>query len=208
MWNERESKQYDSPAERLLAKFILSNTGCWLWSGSTTPGGYGRIVAGGRKRYAHRVSYELAYGPIQEGLQIDHLCRVTICINPEHMEAVTNRENVLRGNTFAAHNVAKTHCPLGHAYDEANTTRDNGKRKCRTCLRKRSREYNGCATKIIVPTKTHCLLGHAYDDANTYWNRGSRYCRSCRRRRNSRRWRTTVEYVRTHPEPGAGRSAT
>lgn len=74
------------------------NSGCWLWIGSEREsGGYGFIVRNGRSTAAHRVSYEMAKGPIPEGLVIDHLCRVHCCVNPDHLEAVTQLVNVRRG---------------------------------------------------------------------------------------------------------------
>lgn len=107
---------------------------CWRWLGTHTPDGYGRYKTGGKQNAAHRVAYELLVGPIPDGKQIDHLCRVRDCVNPAHMEPVTNRVNQLRGDTFARRNAAATHCPRGHAYDRANTEHNkNGSRVCRTC---------------------------------------------------------------------------
>lgn len=73
------------------------NSGCWLWFGATTERGYGVVVANGRSIRAHRISYETAKGQIPEGLVLDHLCRVHCCVNPDHLEAVTQLENVRRG---------------------------------------------------------------------------------------------------------------
>lgn len=70
---------------------------CWLWTGSGTPTGYGQIGVNGRKQYVHRYAYELLVGPIPEGLTIDHLCRNPPCVNPSHMEPVTQAENTRRG---------------------------------------------------------------------------------------------------------------
>jgi hypothetical protein len=112
-------------------------TGCWRWMGYTQPDGYGRFrSAAGRTVSAHRFAYEMLVGPIPEGLTIDHLCRIRPCVNPAHLEPVTHRENVLRGETVTAANAAKTHCAQGHAYDEANTYTDaKGSRHCRSCNR-------------------------------------------------------------------------
>lgn len=75
-------------------------------------------------------------------MQLDHLCRNRGCINPDHLEPVTCRENLLRGQTFQARNAAKTHCPHGHGYDEGNTRfNKDGSRACRSCERKRARKY-------------------------------------------------------------------
>ena len=110
---------------------------CWIWTGKKDKKGYGWIRIGGAgtpKAPAHRVTYELTAGEIPSGLELDHLCRVHDCVNPTHLEPVTHQENMLRGETFAAANAQKTHCPKGHPYDEQNTrVRSNGKRSCRTC---------------------------------------------------------------------------
>lgn len=125
--------------DRLAAKFAISDE-CWEWTASKTPGGYGRIFADGRKVYAHRAVYEAVVGPIPEGFQIDHLCRNRGCVNPDHLEPVTRRENLLRGVGFVAVNAAKTHCPKGHPYDEENTYQTpTGRRVCRTCMRETDR---------------------------------------------------------------------
>lgn len=111
---------------------------CWLWLGATDPRGYGMLRVDGKVRRAHRWSYEHHVGPIPEGLQIDHLCRVPACVNPAHLEPVTSRENtVVRGVTApAAVNARKTHCPQGHPYSGDNlVTRRGGGRLCRICRR-------------------------------------------------------------------------
>jgi hypothetical protein len=100
--------------------------------------GYGRLWAGkskhdGKKVFAHRIAYEIHKGAIPEGTEIDHLCRMTCCVNPDHLEAVPHRINILRGKTWGARNASVTHCPEGHAYDGANTRWRYGKRSCRTC---------------------------------------------------------------------------
>lgn len=86
---------------------------------------------------AHRWSYEHFVGPIPDGYVIDHLCKVTLCVNPAHLEPVTQRTNLHRSDTFQARNTAKTHCPAGHLYDEANTrikrARRGNRRVCKKC---------------------------------------------------------------------------
>lgn len=101
------------------------------------PHGYVRVKVGGSRLavHAHRLAYEAVKGPIPAGLQIDHLCRVRNCVNPDHLEAVTQQENVRRGRV-GENTRSKTHCPQGHPYDEANTYRNPaGSRNCRTCHR-------------------------------------------------------------------------
>lgn len=115
------------------------NTGCWLWLGHVDRGGYGQFRVGsqtdGTRRHAraHRVAYELLRGPIPAGQTLDHLCRVRSCVNPDHLEAVSKRENILRGESFAAINASKTHCANGHEYTPENTRLWRGERYCRTC---------------------------------------------------------------------------
>jgi hypothetical protein len=81
---------------------------CYIWQGATNGRGYGTISHNGRRKYVHRVTYELEHGPIPNGLMIDHLCRETLCCNPEHLEAVTNRENTLRGKVSALRHLRKS----------------------------------------------------------------------------------------------------
>lgn len=101
--------------------------GCWYWQGGTN-GRYGMYCG----QLAHRISYTLMIGEIPEGLEIDHLCRNTICVRPSHLEPVTHSENILRGHSF---NRSKDRCPKGHRYTSENTTINKGKRYCRTCKR-------------------------------------------------------------------------
>lgn len=125
-------------AELFWAK--VNKTGeCWLWTGAIQSGGYGELAgAGHRPLLAHRVSYELLVGEIPPGLQVDHLCRVRACVNPEHLEPVTCKENIRRGRN--AHR-EKTHCPQGHPYEAANLISRVGTRRCRTCQNQHNRDY-------------------------------------------------------------------
>ncbi len=112
--------------ERLMARVEPdTNGGCWLWVGTIKPFGYGKIGIGCGKNqrtlYVHRAVYEHLVGPVPDGLDLDHLCRVRCCCNPDHLEPVTRQENLLRGQTLAAANADATECPQGHPYDEANT---------------------------------------------------------------------------------------
>ena len=123
-----------------IADRIDATGDCWLWCGSLKGNGYGEVSVDGVRSGVHRVVYEALVGPIPEGLQIDHLCRVRHCVNPDHLEPVTPGENIRRGQT-GAHERRKTHCPQGHAYSPENTYRRvDGHRHCRTCVLKQQRE--------------------------------------------------------------------
>jgi hypothetical protein len=120
------------------------DTTCILWTGYINESGYGQKTVG-RKRYlAHRWAWIEENGEIPEGMTIDHLCRVRNCINVGHMEVVTPRENIMRGDTIAARNAAKTHCHKGHTLEDAYI-KPSGGRDCRTCRKERrkpqSKEY-------------------------------------------------------------------
>lgn len=129
-----------SPAERIKARVEIDGAGCWQWRRKRDREGYGHIKLHGRDLLAHRASYEAFVGVIPAGLTLDHLCRQTGCVNPAHLEPVTNRENILRGNGVTAQAARKTHCPAGHPYDDANTWRGRrGERHCKTCRRLSSR---------------------------------------------------------------------
>lgn len=127
-----------SPEERFQSRIIIEpSSGCWLWQGALNSDGYGTLRVSGRRMRAHRFAYESFVGPIGEGLTIDHLCRVRNCVNPGHLEPVTCRENLMRGETHAAANAAKTTCPRGHLFDMSI----GGRRMCRTCRRESWRQY-------------------------------------------------------------------
>lgn len=119
----------------------VNNNGCWIWQ-LTPSETYGRANHSGKQVYAHRLSYEYYGGQIPEGLQIDHLCRNRKCVNPDHLEPVTLKENVLRGIGISANNAKKTLCKNGHELEGYNLiVRPRGRRTCRTCNVRLSREW-------------------------------------------------------------------
>lgn len=135
----------NTPQGRFWSKVDKTDT-CWLWTGTRTGKGYGRFKVNGRLVFAHRFAYELLVGPIPPGLQVDHLCRVRHCVNPAHLEPVTCKENIQRGETGLARGrqqQAKTNCPKGHPYDEGNTGWHRTGRYCRTCKRASDRARSG-----------------------------------------------------------------
>lgn len=161
------------PAETRFWKYVNRTTNCWLWTGGTN-GTYGRFFDGAKQVYAHRFAYEMENGPIPDGFQLDHLCRTPLCVRPDHLEPVTNRENHHRGVK-----AQQTHCLRGHLFDEANTIiRSNGTRRCRACARLRDEARGRYQPK---PAVTHCLRGHEYTLENTRRKaNGTRECRTCR----------------------------
>lgn len=133
-------------AERFLSRVKLQPNGCWEWQGCLSDGGYGRFWCQEGVAPAHHFLYELILGAIPQGFELDHLCKNCKCVNPDHLEVVTHRENVQRGlfpELARQRQLSKTHCPYGHPYDRVNTyIKPNGKeRDCRTCRKRRQKEY-------------------------------------------------------------------
>lgn len=114
----------------------VAPSGCWVWQLSCDPDGYGYGCFQQRRRKAHRLSYEAFKGPIPDGLQIDHLCRVRNCVNPDHLEAVTCGENIRRGETGGR---LKAECKRGHSFAEHGFRTKRGVQLCRECTRIRSK---------------------------------------------------------------------
>jgi hypothetical protein len=112
---------------------VSVTTECWEWTGRLTRDGYG-VHAG---KLAHRMAYKELIGAIPVGLELDHLCRNTRCVNPAHLEPVTGTENMRRAVA------ARTHCPAGHEYNAENSVArtDSGTRRCRACGNARALEY-------------------------------------------------------------------
>ena len=122
----------------------MADGACIVWGGAKDADGYGRLKVLGVVRGAHVVAYEAKHGRVPEGTELDHLCRRRDCVNPDHVEAVTHRENVLRGNCIAARNARKTHCKRGHEFSAVNTRivntgRGRSGRRCLACRKERGR---------------------------------------------------------------------
>lgn len=150
-----------SPAERLLGHVIHDEaTGCWNYKGTVNGSGYGSAHINGTRQTWHRACWIAFVGEIPDGLELDHLCKNRRCGNPAHLELVTRRENLLRGDGWAGRNARKTHCPKGHEYTEANTSWYRGQRKCRKChaARERARKQRIYGHLEVADTRKYLPL--------------------------------------------------
>ena len=131
------------PHERVLGRVTENDEGCWLWPGARSRN-YGAVSKGGHSdgaTYTHRVMYEAFVGPIPDGLHLDHLCEVTLCCNPGHLEPVTAAENNRRYRESGRVQLADF-CVHGHPFSGDNLyVTPSGRRHCRECLRANSRRY-------------------------------------------------------------------
>lgn len=203
--------------DRFWAKTCVEDVGyktpCLTWTGFKTTAGYGRFGWQGKSDFAHRVAYKVLVGPILAGLELDHLCRNRACVNVDHLEPVTHRENVLRGTAPAAARARQTHCKRGHEFTPENTRINKaGHRNCIACMLVRSNGQSGWsawnekrravraeARKNRPPKqrkprwadRTHCAKGHLLAEAGIYVDKtGKPYCRECIRVRSRRAyWR-------------------
>ncbi len=132
-----KSKLNDSRLpERFWRLITVDEAGCWVWGGSRTAGGYGRYQYQLSKAYVHHWTG----GKPPEGLVTDHLCRNRACCNPAHLEFVSPRTNVLRGEGLPAGRAKKTHCLRGHSLTDSNAYHYKGHRFCKICSRERTRK--------------------------------------------------------------------
>lgn len=174
--------------EIILAQLVPTPEGCLVWT-RWKVNGYGVVTMRGKHLRVHRIAYEYHFGPIPEGLEIDHLCRNPACARADHLEAVTKSENIRRGDgpaKLATLNRSKGCCPKGHAYSGENLyVRPDGARICRTCriewkARKRAERGAGQSNR----SKTHCKYGHPLEGENLYMRPdGKRQCKSCQKGR-------------------------
>jgi hypothetical protein len=135
--------QFGTVRERMLRRVKTDHqTGCWNWTGALANGKYGHLFVDGRMQKAHRIAYRMVVGPIPHGMDLDHLCRNTKCVNPNHLEPVTRSENLRRSPLMGHINANKTHCIRGHEFTAENTrVRPNGHRVCKECMRMHIRNW-------------------------------------------------------------------
>lgn len=150
-YHKRNPISGKTPAERFLRQLEkIKCEGCWEWRHSFTSAGYGKFRVDDRWLLSHRVSYEINVGPIPDGLQIDHKCRNRKCVNPAHMEPVTQRENILRGDSMVRPLLER--CRRGHELTGDNIATDrNGERRCLICRRASRRTANRNRKKSSAP---------------------------------------------------------
>jgi hypothetical protein len=144
------------PIRERLEEYIIPepNSGCWLWLGTRSSNSYGMFWLNGRYEMAHRVVYEEFRAKISDGLTLDHLCRNTFCVNPNHLEPVTYRTNTLRGISLVAQNAKKTICKRGHHLSGNNLyLRSNGGRACKKCNLLRTLAYDRRQRNILITGK-------------------------------------------------------
>ena len=133
----------------VMSRVNKQEDGCWLWTSSTEREGYGyihlsRANAGEKFRHqvVHKFIYEAFRGVVPDGLELDHLCRNRLCVNPDHLEPVTHKENILRGNSPSALAARKTHCHRGHEFTPENTYVYKTGRVCKLCHSKYMKVWN------------------------------------------------------------------
>lgn len=178
---------FKTELERFMSHVSVQPNGCWLWTGSLD-NGYGRFQLNGKQVRMPRAAWLVHKGPIMEGYEPDHLCRVRACVNTDHMELVTHLVNVQRGDAGKRMRL-RMHCPQGHAYAGENLIiRKSGARRCKACFcteqnKRRTAQgaHIGIGTGGREREKLHCPRGHEYNASNTRVYNGSRYCILCSR---------------------------
>ena len=194
--NQPRSFAPDVPLiERVLRRSERVESGCWLYQGSLDSGGYSCLRIGQRNDRGHRITWQAANGEIPEGKHIDHLCRIRSCVNPEHLEPVTVRENTFMRALWVGDLPKQTHCPNGHEMTPENIYHrpDNGSRQCRACIRNRSKKQLVKLREATVRRQQErgnvCRNGHEMTPENTYAVPGTTWktCVTCRKATSLRR---------------------
>lgn len=167
---EKRRRRNKTDWQRLAEKYVVNDeTGCWEWTACRTPAGYGQFYFEGRRNnFAHRAAYIMLVGPIPDDKVIDHLCKVRHCCNPAHLEPVTQRENLIRGDGFSG-NARSDSCPNGHPYTPENMyVRPKGppRRECLTCRKTyAARRFTALRDASVTPIR-------AIDEQGELWAGG------------------------------------
>lgn len=163
------------------------NSGCWIWLGAMDVKGYPLVKGEGKVKYAYRLAYLMFKGKVRKGYDVHHTCHTPLCVNPDHLQALTRRAHTALGENIVGRNIRKTHCERGHPFRGENLRVDSkGKRGCKTCDRERMREVrrmwkeNHPDRRLPSAQRTHCPKGHEYSGENVYVRaNGWRQCRAC-----------------------------
>lgn len=145
---------------RLLSKVMADENGCWIWTACRSQNGYGKTWLRGKYEYAHRAMYTVMVGPIPDDQVLDHLCRVRACVNPGHLEPVSHRENLARGENFIAGVMSRVTCVNGHNYTPENTKYEGAtrSRRCLTCRRAYDKRRRGSVVHKVAELYDQALF--------------------------------------------------
>lgn len=191
----------------IIGRIVVPQTDCWIWNGATDRG-YGRVFIDGTAKRVHKVVWEALNGPVPAGLQLDHLCRVRACVNPDHLEVVTNKVNVRRAQPYLSRGsvteqaipkelrkgtrpsrerdyrpLPRTHCVNGHEYAADRPV--GTPHRCLECRNRRASHQRAASPVPRIPRapRTHCRRGHEYGTDNFYRTPTGRQCKTCVRER-------------------------
>lgn len=139
-YSRSNRQKYKTIQNLILSNIDINENNCWLWK-KTTWMGYGKISWDGICWRVHRLAYLDFYGKLTKNLVLDHLCKNTFCVNPAHLEEISQKENVMRGNSLPCANSKKTHCSRGHEFVKENTLIYKNKRECKICKYERYKKY-------------------------------------------------------------------
>ena len=126
--------------DRFKTKYVVNSKGCWVWQDRLDKDGYGDFYLRGANRRAHRVAYYSVNGEIEKGNVVNHVCRNTSCVNPQHLQSTTAKENSMKDSSGLGYiNSQKTTCPKGHTYDKTVTYAEKTQRVCTICYNEAKR---------------------------------------------------------------------
>jgi hypothetical protein len=200
------------------ARIEIQPDGCWYWTGSVNPKGYGVAnLPGGKRAGAHQHVFGLSGGVVAAGMTLDHQCHNRDrscpggktclhrrCVNPAHLEEATRGDNSRRGKGTPALNLAKEKCPEGHDYDYVDP---RGWRQCTRCgYAKEVARRRAAGVSERKTWQPACSKGHEYTPENTYWSKGKRYCKACDREKLAARRAKTRKPCRGCGGPVGGGS--